>query len=701
MIVPFLRQDLQLLPGSSSEHGSPTWLLYDVLRNKYFSIGRTAFQLISNWSGGIDIDQFIKKIQNKGLSIEKQDTEDFINFLKINSLIIHSTRHDVELLVKEKESQEKNWLIRLIHNYLFFRIPLVKPDRWLKHTLPLARLFSSKPTRYVIYILGAIGLYIVIQQWEYFLKTFLYFFTWDGFIFYALALFFIKALHELGHAYTAKHFGCNVPSMGLAMLVFFPFLYTDTTNAWKLRNQKDRLKIDLSGVLVELHLALLSTFIWAILPDGTMKSIAFFIATTGWIASLTINISPFMKFDGYYVLSDWLKADNLQPRSFALAKWKLRKFLFDFQDAPPELLENSRTNIFIIYAWFTWLYRFTLFIGLAFLIYNYAFKVLGIFLFAVEIIWFIGLPIFKEILTWYKMKSKITFSFKTFRTISILAIFFFIFFYPWQSNIKLPAIYSSENFTTLYPSEDSKIIDVKIQLGQKLKKNEIIMELESEKLNFQINQYQNQIQLINYKLDSAIGSEEYLKSSLTLKSELIKLENGLMDLLKKKQSLIVKAPFNSEVIHMPDLYMGQWVNKLSPLVNLVDKSSHIIHAFISEKQLDLFDDKEEAYFISSISNESRIPLRVISISNTPQEDFSSFAILTSNHDGPIAVRTMISNNSLRSENAFYKITLIPIQSHYHLDIKTPGIVKLNTEKFSTIERLYSYITAIIIRESDF
>ena len=193
MIVPFLRQDLQLLPGSSSEHGSPTWLLYDVLRNKYFSIGRTAFQLISNWSGGIDIDQFIKKIQNKGLSIKKQDTEDFINFLKINSLIIHSTRHDVGLLVKEKESQEKNWLIRLIHNYLFFRIPLVKPDKWLKQTLPLARLFSSKLTRYTIYILGAIGLYLVVQQWEYFLKTFLYFFTWDGFIFYALALFFIKA----------------------------------------------------------------------------------------------------------------------------------------------------------------------------------------------------------------------------------------------------------------------------------------------------------------------------------------------------------------------------------------------------------------------------------------------------------------------------------------------------------------------------
>ena len=43
------------------------------------------------------------------------------------------------------------------------------------------------------------------------------------------------------------------------------------------------------------------------------------------------------------------------------------------------------------------------------------------------------------------------------------------------------------------------------------------MELESEKLNFQINQYQNQIQLINHKLDSSIGSEEYLKKLLNTK----------------------------------------------------------------------------------------------------------------------------------------------------------------------------------------
>ena len=142
---------------------------------------------------------------------------------------------------------------------------------------------------------------------------------------YLITLVFVKSLHELGHAFVSKYFGCRVSSIGIAFLVFFPFLYTDTSDAWRLRDHKDRLLINFAGILTELHLALISTFLWAILPDGGLKSVTFFIATTSWISSLAINVSPFMRFDGYYVFSDWLKAENLQPRSFALARWQLRE----------------------------------------------------------------------------------------------------------------------------------------------------------------------------------------------------------------------------------------------------------------------------------------------------------------------------------------------------------------------------------------
>tara|TARA_B110000879_G_C11181693_1_gene518796 strand:- start:988 stop:3096 length:2109 start_codon:yes stop_codon:yes gene_type:complete len=702
MIVPFLREDLQLLPGSTAEDGSPSWLLYDVLRNKYFSLGKTAFQLLSHWIGGKDLENFMIAMKKKGLQIEQHEAEELINFLSNNSLIIHSNRHDIGLLMKENESQNKNWFINLIHNYLFFRIPLVKPDQWLKKTLPIARFFSSKSIRYVIYFLGILGVFSVIQQWEDFIQTFLYFFSWKGLFFYGLSLFAIKALHELGHAYTAKNYGCHVPSMGLAMLVFFPFLYTDTTNAWKLRNHKDRLNIDLSGVLIEIHLALIATFLWAVLPDGTLKSIMFFIATTGWIASLIINISPFMKFDGYYVLSDWLKAENLQPRSFALAKWKLRKWLFDFKDEPPEILEKFRQNIFIIYAALTWIYRLFLFIGIAFLIYHFAFKVLGIFLFIVEMIWFVALPIFKEILVWYKMRSKIQLTIKFLRTILLLSALGFIFFYPWQSNIKLPAIYSAENFITLFPTQESRVTNIYVQEGQQLKKDEVLLELNSTKINFQISQNQNKIQIIQHQLNNVIGSEEYLKKSLTLKSELVKLENSLNNLNQKKETLVIKAPFNSELTAMPDIHAGQWVNKLTPLATLVDKSHHIIHAFISEKDLYLFNIEQEAHFLNSKFTNKNIRVNIVDISDSPEDDFSSYAMLTSIYHGPIAVREINKNGIiLKSEDAYYKITLKPSSPVSYLDVITPGVILLETKRFSSIERFYKYIWAIIIRESNF
>ena len=65
----------------------------------------------------------------------------------------------------------------------------------------------------------------------------------------------------------------------------FPVLYTDATDAWKLRSRRNRLSIVTAGVRTELYIALLATFFWNVLPDGPLKSAAFFLATTSWLGS--------------------------------------------------------------------------------------------------------------------------------------------------------------------------------------------------------------------------------------------------------------------------------------------------------------------------------------------------------------------------------------------------------------------------------
>ena len=500
MIIPYLRQDLEIFRGNSREDGSPAWLLYDAVRNKYFTVGLTAFRLIKNWRGGEDIQNFEKKINSQGIETTGDEIKSFIGFLQQNNLIIQPQGQGVPYLMQQKNSLKKSWIMNLIHSYLFFKIPLFTPDEWLGRTLHKVKFLGSKKIRNIIYILGFIGLFLVIQQFENFTKTFLYFFSFKGLMIYFVTLVFVKCLHELGHAYIAKYHGCRVSAIGIAFLVFFPFLYTDTTDAWRLRNHKDRLLINFAGILTELHLALIATFVWGILPEGGLKSAAFFIATTSWISSIAINVSPFMRFDGYYVFSDWLKAENLQPRSFALAKWKVRETLFGFNHKPPEEISPSRRWTFIIYAWSTWVYRFFLFIGIALLVYYFAFKVLGIILFAIEIYWFIMLPVIKEMKQWWMMRSEMKLNKQTFRTISVLIITLMILFLPWKSSMKIPAVYISEKYSKIYSPYPAKIKSVFITKDQEVEAGQNLIELYSPGLDKEINSIRRKILLTKTKI---------------------------------------------------------------------------------------------------------------------------------------------------------------------------------------------------------
>jgi putative peptide zinc metalloprotease protein len=178
--------------------------------------------------------------------------------------------------------------------------------------------------------------------------------------------------------------------------------YTDTNDTWRLTSRWQRLLVASAGILTELVIAAWATLAWAFLPDGALRSAAFVLATTSWVATLAINASPFMRFDGYFILSDFLELPNLHERSFALARWRLREWLFDLGEEKPEHFSRRRETGLILFAWAVWIYRLVVFLGIAVLVYHFFIKIVGIFLFMVEIIWFIALPIRHELQAWAK-----------------------------------------------------------------------------------------------------------------------------------------------------------------------------------------------------------------------------------------------------------------------------------------------------------
>ena len=87
----------------------------------------------------------------------------------------------------------------------------------------------------------------------------------------------------------------------VAFVVLWPMLYTDTSESWRLRSPRHRLAISSAGISVEMALAGLSTLAWALLSDGPLRQAMLYLATTGWVLSLALNASPFMRFDGYFI----------------------------------------------------------------------------------------------------------------------------------------------------------------------------------------------------------------------------------------------------------------------------------------------------------------------------------------------------------------------------------------------------------------
>ncbi len=697
LFLPIIREDIRLIQNSVSEDGSKSWLIYDPIQNRYFTIGKDAFDILSYWENSCEFNEFLGKLREIDYDISEEDLQIFINFLISNNLIKSNNSQDTKNLHTSYLKKKQNFFKWLIKNYLFIRIPIVKPDKFLNSTLKYIQFFYSNLWRNIVLILGFLGIILILRDWSNFKNTFSYLFNTQGMFLYLISLFFVKLFHELGHAYTAKRYGCNVPTMGVAFLVLFPLLYTDTTDTWKIKSKYKRVQVVLAGVKTEIYLALIFSFLWSFLPEGVFKTIAFLIATTSWISSLLINISPFLRFDGYYALSDWTNSKNLQPRSFAMARWYLRKKVLGLEEEVPEYLPVAKKNFFIIYAFSTWIYRFFLFLGIAVLVYFLVFKVLGIILFIVEIIWFIFLPIFNELKIWYQKVQEVSFNKNNITSLFILAVIFFILFYPYSSSVKMPTIVQSESYQEIYPPYKSQIKDIFVKSRQKVKENEPLLQVESFKNNYELQVVNEKINIIQNQLDKLAASKKILSRHFELEKELLRLENEKAGLQKVKEKFLIKAPFDGIVYFNNKYHPSQWINPKESILTIYKPKDNKITAFCDENNLKNITKNMSGKLIFNIGQIDSIDIKIKDISYVSISNIE-YSELTSKYGGDIAVRED-KQGRLISEKAYYKVELEASNFPQELNVRLSAIATVEGKPSSIVEKVLTKVISILIRES--
>jgi len=696
--LPPLRDDLQILSGTPTSEGVPTWNILDPVRHQYFQISWAAFQLLSQWHLG-SATRLIEVVSGcTTVRVTQRDVIELVEFLYRHNLTRDARVGGSKGFLAQAEQSKQHWLLKLLHHYLFLRIPLCNPDRFLQRTLPIVAPLFTKTALMCVVFLGVVGCIGIVRQWESFANTFVYFFSSQGLTAYVLGLIGIKILHELGHAYTAARYGCQVHTMGVGFLLMVPVLYTDTTDSWKLTSRKQRAAIAAAGMVVELSIAMLATFLWHLCPEGVLKSVLFVLATTSWIMGLFINLNPLLRFDGYYVLSDWLGVPNLQSRAFAFGQWKLREWLFGWGDEPPEVLPGSRQRLLTGFAWAIWVYRAVMFLGIAVLVYHFFFKVLGLILFLIEIGWFLAWPVYQEVQVWWQRREDVVKSWRGRIVGAVVLVIFILGLLPLDRMVSIPAVLEAREWATIFSPVSARIISVNVQEGDRVEKGDKLVILESPKNEQHIRILEQRIAALDVRLQREAAYQEDRNDHQVLRERLQGERKNIEGLLKIRDQLILRAPFSGLVTDMTSsLHEGRWVNSELPLVHLINPQKMVVQAYATAEQQVRLDSGNEGWFYAD--DPARLARRS-RVRDLRQVDESHFALsyLASLYSGPVPVRQDEQGN-LQPEASIYLVTLDVDNVEEEWNQAVRGMVHVQAESRSIVRQLWEHVVAVFIRES--
>lgn len=693
-MLPALRTELSLHPGPAEVDGSPTWTIRDPVRNRFFRISWPAFEILSRWWAGSPAAIAEAVRRETTLDPTEGEVVRMAEFLIANQLTRPSGPRDTQRLAARAEAEWASWLPWLLHHYLFFRIPLVRPDRWLGGALPLVRWLGSGWFRATT--VGALitGLMLVGRQWELFITTLVDTFSLSGLLNYAIALSVVKVIHELAHAFAAKNHGCRVPSMGVAFLVMWPMLYTDVNDTWMLPERRKRLQVGSAGILAELTVAAWATLVWAFLPEGAWKQAAFVLAALTWVSSLAINLSPFMRFDGYFILMDALEIPNLHARSFAMARWWLREALFGLGIPQPEPMLPGSRRALVAFAIAVWIYRLIVFLGIAVLVYHFFVKAVGVVLFAVEIWWFVALPIWREVREWGKIKDPILAGIRIRWTLGALGLLALVALVPWQAKVTAPAMMKAAATAELYLPFPARLDAIHVTHGQAVKAGDLLMSFATPDIDRRSSIVQARIAGKTAELEAAILDPSIRDRASVVHEDLKKAQAELAALQAESARLALVAPMDGMIFDiLPDIRPGDWLSPRQKLGLLRGNGGPVAIAYLAEDEIGRIGDGAEATFVPNALEDVYRSGRVTRIAPSPAKTLPDGA-LASIHGGSIPSR--VSGQDIVPEGAFTRVTIA-------LDGQPPplemmGTVSVAAERSSLIGRLARSVMIVLIRE---
>lgn len=683
---PALREELRIDAAGHNRDGSPAWHIADPVRNMFFRIGWLEFEMIRRWALGSPAAVARSIAAETALAPETEDVAQFVQFVRQHSL------------VQEGRLRTRPPLWRwLLDNYLFIRIPLVRPAHWLRRIEPWTRWLFGRGFLLLTAAAGLVGLVLAARQWDTVLSSLRSVASWNGAAGFAIALAVSKLLHELGHAMAATRRGVRVGHMGVALLVLWPMAYTDTGESWKLRRSRDRLAIASAGIMAELVLAAWATLLWAFVPEGGVKQGLFFLATTAWVLTLAINASPFMRFDGYFILADLIDFPGLHERAGQWAKRFLRGAIAGLRDPAPEALRLRDRRLLVGFAFATWAYRLVLFIGIAVVVYHAFFKALGVFLFVVEIMVFVVRPIAAELSIWRARRAEVPRQ-RLWLGAALLGFGALVLFVPWSRHVSAPGVLRAGFEQPVYSPYAARLERIGLRDGQAVSVGDVLAELDAPEQAEARARAQALSDAYARSARSAVGFDADAAEKEAMarqfanryQAEQTAREAELQRLRLTAQGAGILRDID------PTLHPGTWVRASTPVAVLVGGDRWRVEALVAERDRQRIVQGMAATVIVRGHFDKRAG-RVSAIDDSPVKRLPHL-LLAQPHGGPVALNPTVPAAQLQPVQAWYRVL---VDGEGPVPAIREVVVHFDGESESIARRWSAAAVSVLIQQTGF
>ena len=359
-----VRPDLQHV--EQRYEGKAFYVIKDPVCLRYYRFNRQEYFVFSLFDGTHTMEDVRKKFEDeyKPHRLEFSDLEGFARQLVTAGLVQHEAAGTGKHLFQRRLKQRRMKRFAAISNIMYWKIPVFDPDRLLTYLYRfLWWIFTPAFLAASVGLMLAALLQVVLHYGTFHEKLPAYneFFQFRTVLYMWLSLGVVKVIHEFGHGLSCKAYGGECHEMGILLMCFSPALFANVTDAWTVADKWKRIIISFAGIYVELVVASLATFVWWYTPHMPMVNYtAMCIMVLCSVSTVMFNANPLMRFDGYYMLADWLEIPNLRDRANKFLNNLFLSKCLGIEVPPEQYMSPRRKWLFVVYAIASYIYRWVL-----------------------------------------------------------------------------------------------------------------------------------------------------------------------------------------------------------------------------------------------------------------------------------------------------------------------------------------------------